>query len=142
MSFIKNIRIDCVQNRTCDVGHIRDDGIEDEAEVINGFFTAIDVMKSSDAEKVVDVGFQLVKKFKGFLLTDSWHIETIITDFLDTGILDLGIKYDFAIHFVGTYRNIYYINKVDFGIKIYFGILLPTINSIPKSSFCCNTALI
>ena len=39
---------------------------------------------------------------------------------LDSGILEFGI------HFRGMDRKFYYINKLYFGIKLDFGILLPT----------------
>ena len=88
VAFIKDVSVDCVQSRTSDVGH---DSVEDEAKVFNGFFTTIDVMASSNAEKVIDFGLHLVKEFRGFFESDCWHLhlETIITNFFDKLIVIL-----------------------------------------------------
>ena len=81
MAFIENIGVDCVQFRACNIRHVRDDYIEDEAEMFDCFFTTIDIMKGSDAEKVIDTWFELVEKFGSFFKSNCWHLKTIVTDF-------------------------------------------------------------
>ena len=88
MAFVEDISVDCVQDWTCDVGHVIDDGVEDEAEVLNSFFATIDVVSGCDTKKVVNIGLQL----KLFRLVLLWLPSTMPLSFFATTLLQLKVK--------------------------------------------------